>query len=301
MEFDFMPTTPKKLIKLVTKSFYSIELFFCIELFLYYGVLTRDILASILNFDDNKTLAVINELGREKLIYERVLKECGLKLYFINLNSVINAFKYKIVKITENIEKRKNQMSMENRWKCTNCSKYYTEYDCKFDLIFDLMKCLYCSSEIEEVNFNISENKITLKEFNIAMTPIFNLLKNIATEDYETYNFKIENMLSNFKKNDTSEYLINVVSLKKKADIIKNTDDKNSYIKQTGNNFNLGSLSIYTLNTNNDNEIFFFVDNKKYEISSITNDLVSKMTCTEKKKYIERVSFYYNSIQDCFI
>jgi transcription initiation factor IIE alpha subunit len=175
------------LIRIIMRTFYSFELYLCMEMLLIYPCIKEEDLADLLRLDAKVVHQHLLNLKREKFVSERsimVTSDDGTKMtkhsyFYINYQMMVNVIKYKLDKISNQIESEEKQFTTRPNFKCTHCHKTYSDLDTKD--IFLTMRCLYCGSEVEEDVSSMPQRttRNLMSKFNIQMKIIFDLLKKV--------------------------------------------------------------------------------------------------------------------------
>jgi len=181
-----VPANLKTLIRMIMRAFYGFELFLCMEMLMVYPCIREEDLADLLRMDLKHVHQHLVNLKREKFINERSIMETSPdgrqskhSYFYINYKMMVNVIKYKLDKIRIQIESEEKQCTSRANFKCTNCSKTYSDLDTKD--IFLTMTCLFCGSEVEE-DISCLPNRSSrnlLAKFNTQMEIVFELLSRV--------------------------------------------------------------------------------------------------------------------------
>lgn len=181
-----VPANLKTLIRMIMRAFYQFELFLCMEMLLVYPCIKEEDLADLLRLDLKHVHQHLVNLKKEKFINERSIMETSPdgrqskhSYFYINYKMMVNVIKYKLDKIRIQIESEEKQCTSRANFKCTNCSKTYSDLDTKD--IFLTMMCLYCNHEVEE-DVSCLPNRSSrnlLAKFNTQMEIVFELLSRV--------------------------------------------------------------------------------------------------------------------------
>jgi len=181
-----VPANLKTLIRMIMRAFYGFELFLCMEMLLVYPCIKEEDLSDLLRMDLKHVHQHLVNLKKEKFINERSIMETSPdgrqskhSYFFINYKMMVNVIKYKLDKIRIQIESEEKQCTSRANFKCTNCSKTYSDLDTKD--IFLTMTCLYCGAEVEE-DVSCLPNRSSrnlLAKFNTQMEIVFELLSRV--------------------------------------------------------------------------------------------------------------------------
>jgi len=156
------------------------------EMLMVYPCIREEDLADLLRMDLKHVHQHLINLKREKFINERSIMETSPdgrqskhSYFYINYKMMVNVIKYKLDKIRIQIESEEKQCTSRANFKCTNCSKTYSDLDTKD--IFLTMTCLFCGSEVEE-DVSCLPNRSSrnlLAKFNTQMEIVFELLSRV--------------------------------------------------------------------------------------------------------------------------
>jgi len=181
-----VPANLKTLVRMVMRAFYGFELFLCMEMLMVYPCIREEDLADLLRMDLKHVHQHLINLKREKFINERSIMETSPdgrqskhSYFYINYKMMVNVIKYKLDKIRIQIESEEKQCTARANFKCTSCSKTYSDLDTKD--IFLTMTCLFCGSEVEE-DVSCLPNRSSrnlLAKFNTQMEIVFELLSRV--------------------------------------------------------------------------------------------------------------------------
>jgi transcription initiation factor TFIIE subunit alpha len=181
-----VPANLKTLIRMIMKAFYAFELFLCMEMLMVYPCVKEEDLADLLRMDLKHVHQHLVNLKKEKFINERSIMETSSdgrqskhSYFYINYKMMVNVIKYKLDKIRIQIESEEKQCTSRANFKCTSCSKTYSDLDTKD--IFLTMTCLYCGAEVEE-DISCLPNRSSrnlLAKFNTQMEIVFELLSRV--------------------------------------------------------------------------------------------------------------------------
>lgn len=172
----------KKLIKTVVRTFYEP----------HHVVLTDILLENILLSDSDFCLKMkmlsrefnklIIKLRDDRIIKSEIKVEVGennkqnLKnVYFFNFAEVRDIIKYKIFKMTKELEIKK--ISMDEIFYCDICDKGFSALDAQACMIDYIFKCIFCGNELKEKVIQADDSKIDLKFMLNELNEIIILLK----------------------------------------------------------------------------------------------------------------------------
>lgn len=171
---------------MVMRAFYGFELYLCMEMLMVYPCIKEEDLSDLLRMDLKHVHQHLVNLKKEKFINEKPLMETSAdgrqskhSYFYINYKMMVNVIKYKLDKIRIQIESEEKQCTSRANFKCTNCSKTYSDLDTKD--IFLTMTCLYCNAEVEE-DISCLPNRSSrnlLAKFNTQMEIVFELLSRV--------------------------------------------------------------------------------------------------------------------------
>jgi len=171
---------------MIMRAFYGFELFLCMEMLIAYPCIREEDLADLLRMDLKHVHQHLVNLKKEKFINERPIMETSPdgrqqkhSYFFINYKMTVNVIKYKLDKIRIQIESEEKQCTARANFKCTSCSKTYSDLDTKD--IFLTMTCLFCGAEVEE-DVSCLPNRSSrnlLAKFNTQMEIVFELLSRV--------------------------------------------------------------------------------------------------------------------------
>ena len=181
-----VPANLKTLIRMIMRAFYGFELYLIVEMLMQYPCIKEEDLADLLRLDLKAVHQQLVNLKKEKFINERSIMETTPdgrqskhSYFYINYKMTVNVIKYKLDKIRIQIESEEKQCTSRANFKCTNCSKTYSDLDTKD--IFLTMRCLYCNHDVEE-DVSTMPNRSSrnlLAKFNTQMEIVFELLSRV--------------------------------------------------------------------------------------------------------------------------
>lgn len=193
-----IPADLKLLLRTVMRTFYSFELYLCMEMLMLYPCCKEDDLADLLRLDLKTLQQHLKNLKKEKFISEKALmetssdgsKQCKHAYYFINYKMLVNIVKYKLDRIRIQIETEDKQFTTRAQFKCTQCMKTYTDLDTKD--IFLTMRCVYCGADVDEDSSTLPASRQNgqrnlIHTFNTQMAVIFELLSKVEHIRYSIH------------------------------------------------------------------------------------------------------------------
>ena len=181
-----VPANLKTLIRMIMRAFYGFDLFLIMEMLMHYSCIKEEDLAELLRIDLKTIHQQLVNLKKEKFINERSIMETTPdgrqskhSYFYINYKMTVNVIKYKLDKIRIQIESEEKQCTSRANFKCTHCSKTYSDVDTKD--IFLTMRCLYCNHEVEEDASTMPNrsSRNLLARFNTQMEIVFELLSRV--------------------------------------------------------------------------------------------------------------------------
>lgn len=151
-----VPHDLKRLIRIIMKAFYNFELYLCMEMLMIYPCVKEEDLAELLRMDVKAVHQLLLNLKKDKFVNEKSMMETsqdGSKqtkhsYFYINYRMLVCVVRYKLDRIRMLIEIDDNQSNTRALYKCTVCSKTYSDEDTKD--IFYTMRCIHCGGDIDE-------------------------------------------------------------------------------------------------------------------------------------------------------
>ena len=182
-----IPADLRLLIRIVMRTFYGFELYLVMEMLMLYPCIKEEDLADLLRLDLKTVQQHLKNLKKEKFLSEKFLmetsqdgnKQCKQNYFNINYKMMVNVIKYKLDKIRQQIESEDKQFTTRAQFKCTQCSKTYTDLDTKD--IFLTMTCVYCGAEIDEDASSMPTRSARnlIHTYNTQMALLFELLSKV--------------------------------------------------------------------------------------------------------------------------
>lgn len=279
----------RRLIKKVVRSFYE-----------PHHVVINDILLENILLSDVDFCLKMKMLSREfnkliiKLKDDRIVKsEIKLEVkennkqnlknvYFFNFAEVRDIIKFKIFKMTKELEIKK--ISIDEIFYCDFCSKGFSALDAQACMENYVFKCIYCNHELKEKVMQIDNTKIDLKYMLTELDDIIQLLKEtevleIPSLDY----FQVLQMKKSMEEKIDDEKINTEVEVIKKIpkvsmDIVKDDLEDFEIVK---NNVENNSTS---------EGVFVSVAGVEKLISELTEEDKEMMSEDEYAKYFELYS-----------
>ncbi|KHJ46185.1 TFIIE alpha subunit [Trichuris suis] len=159
-----VPDNMLRLVRLVTKAFYGPEFSVVIDLLIRNVSMREEELRSMLKFEPKQLRGILITLKNDKMVKERQETEPRAEgrplrhnYYFISYASMLNMVKYKLDLMRKKLESQENSSSNRSSFKCTKCSKVYSDLEIN-------------------VLWNGQEMKTSLAKFNEQLWPLFDLL-----------------------------------------------------------------------------------------------------------------------------
>ena len=139
-----VPQSMKRLVRLVTRGFYSIEHALVIDMLVRNPCMKEDDMLELLKFDRKQLRAITNTLKNEKFIKVRMRVETDTEgkttrhnFYFISYIMFVNVVKYKLDHVRRKIEMEERDNTSRASFRCDPCQKTFT--DLEADQLFDMM------------------------------------------------------------------------------------------------------------------------------------------------------------------
>ncbi|CDW54270.1 general transcription factor IIE subunit 1 [Trichuris trichiura] len=157
-----VPDNMLRLIRLVTKAFYGPEfvvalLGVVIDLLIRNVSMREEELRSMLKFEPKQLRGILITLKNDKIVKERQETEPRAEgrplrhnYYFISYASMLNMVKYKLDLMRKKLESQENSSSNRSSFKCTKCSKVYSDLEINVLWNGQEMKCVYCANIVVE-------------------------------------------------------------------------------------------------------------------------------------------------------
>ncbi|XP_062584102.1 general transcription factor IIE subunit 1-like [Saccostrea cucullata] len=183
-----VPSTLKRLVRLVVRGFYSLEHAMIIDLLVRNPCMKEDDIVEILRFERKQLRALINTLKTEKFLKTRMKMETDAEnkstrqtYYFINYQVFVNIVKYKLDHIRRKIEMEEMHNTSRASFKCPTCEKTFTDLEVNelFDVMSGTFRCTFCENEVEEEAgaTSVQDTRTLLAKFNEQIQPVFDLLQ----------------------------------------------------------------------------------------------------------------------------
>ncbi|KAM0681712.1 General transcription factor IIE subunit 1 [Glugoides intestinalis] len=297
MTLEYEPTM-KKLIKLVTRSFYE-----------PHHVVITDILLENMLLSDAEFCAKMKMLNREfnKLIIrlkdDRLIKsdikvetkednkQVLKSVYFFNYAEIRDVIKYKIFKMTTALEIK--QIAEEEAFYCDLCDRYFSALDAQALVENFSFKCIFCKTELQENTHKNNEKDIELKELLSDLKNVVILLKEaerfeIPSMDY----FQILELKKEKERCDSAKEMADMSNKAPSGCALKIEPEK-----QDGDSNEFSCLPVLktTLKEKSNLDDFVTVNGKPKKFSEITEDDKDLMNEDEYTNYFEMYNKYHES------
>ncbi|XP_062573233.1 general transcription factor IIE subunit 1-like [Saccostrea cucullata] len=182
-----VPTTLKRLIRLVVRGFYSLEHAMIIDLLVRNPCMKKDDIVEILRFERKQLRALINILKTEKFLKTSLRmkmetdaenKSTRQTYYFINYQVFVNIVKYKLDHIRRKIEMEEMHNTSRPSFKCPTCEKTFTDLEVNKlnDVMSGTFRCTFCECEVAGAT-SVQKTRTLLAKFNEQIQPVFDLLQ----------------------------------------------------------------------------------------------------------------------------
>ncbi|KFD58984.1 hypothetical protein M514_00147 [Trichuris suis] len=198
-----VPDNMLRLVRLVTKAFYGPEfsahstvssafaavarLGVVIDLLIRNVSMREEELRSMLKFEPKQLRGILITLKNDKMVKERQETEPRAEgrplrhnYYFISYASMLNMVKYKLDLMRKKLESQENSSSNRSSFKCTKCSKVYSDLEINVLWNGQEMKCVYCANIVIENDIpsgdDVLRHVTSLAKFNEQLWPLFDLL-----------------------------------------------------------------------------------------------------------------------------
>ncbi|XP_052810686.1 general transcription factor IIE subunit 1-like isoform X2 [Mya arenaria] len=183
-----VPQSMKRLIRLVTRGFYTVEHSIVIDMLVRNPCMKEDDMLELLKFDRKQLRAVINTLKNDKFIKVRMRVETDSEgrttrhnYYFINYVMFVNVVKYKLDHVRRKIETEERDNTSRASFRCDECQKSFTdlEADQLFDFMTQTFRCTICQNEVieDESAVNAKDARTLLAKFNEQIQQLYDLLR----------------------------------------------------------------------------------------------------------------------------
>ncbi|CAG5109188.1 Similar to GTF2E1: General transcription factor IIE subunit 1 (Pongo abelii) [Cotesia congregata] len=185
-----VPSSLKKLARLVVRGFYSVEDVLIIDMLVRFPCMKEDDICELLKFERKMLRAKIATLKNDKFIQVRLKMETGsdnkaqkVNYYFINYKTFVNVVKYKLDLMRKKLETEERDATSRSSFKCTNCLKTFTdlEADQLFDETTGEFRCTFCREIVEEDQSALpkKDSRLMLAKYNEQLEPIYGLLSSV--------------------------------------------------------------------------------------------------------------------------
>ena len=177
-------TAMKNLIKYVMKVFYEPQHVDLMNILLEKTIATEEECCKIMKLLNREFNKIITKLKDDKLIKseQKIISKDEIKnslntVYYLNYAEIKDIVKYKILKMTETIEK--NITVKDDYFYCNTCKLSYSILDAQAYMDNFIFKCPICKNELIENVINLTNNCIDNKEFIQMLEPLINILKDV--------------------------------------------------------------------------------------------------------------------------
>ncbi|XP_011690031.1 PREDICTED: general transcription factor IIE subunit 1 [Wasmannia auropunctata] len=185
-----VPSSLKKLARLVVRGFYTIEDALIVDMLVRNPCMKEDDICELLKFERKMLRARISTLRNDKFIQVRLKMETGsdgkaqkVNYYFINYKTFVNVVKYKLDLMRKRMETEERDATSRASFKCPSCLKTFT--DLEADQLFDMrtgeFRCTYCREIVEEDQSALpkKDSRLLLAKFNVQLEPLYILLREV--------------------------------------------------------------------------------------------------------------------------
>ncbi|XP_050432337.1 general transcription factor IIE subunit 1 [Adelges cooleyi] len=185
-----VPTSLKRLARLVVRGFYTIEDALIIDILVRNPCMKEDDMCELLKFERKMLRQRIAILRSEKFLQTRLRMETGadskaqkVNYYFINYKSFVNMVKYKLDCMRKKMETQERNATSRASFKCVQCFKTFT--DLEADMLFDFQTnefhCTFCGELVEEDTSVLpqQDSRVMLANFNEIMEPFYSILREL--------------------------------------------------------------------------------------------------------------------------
>ncbi|XP_071569679.1 general transcription factor IIE subunit 1 [Temnothorax nylanderi] len=185
-----VPSSLKKLARLVVRGFYTIEDALIVDMLVRNPCMKEDDICELLKFERKMLRARISTLRNDKFIQVRLKMETGsdgkaqkVNYYFINYKTFVNVVKYKLDLMRKRMETEERDATSRASFKCPSCLKTFT--DLEADQLFDMrtgeFRCTYCREIVEEDQSALpkKDSRLLLAKFNEQLEPLYILLREV--------------------------------------------------------------------------------------------------------------------------
>ncbi|GBL98754.1 General transcription factor IIE subunit 1 [Araneus ventricosus] len=185
-----VPTSLKRLVRLVMRGFYNVEHAILMDMLIRNPCMKEDDLVELLKFERKQLRSVIAQLKNDRFVKVRLRMETGSdgkatrqNYYYINYKIFVNVVKYKLDHMRRKIETEERDSTSRASFKCTHCEKTFT--DLEADQLIDFMtgefRCSFCEQPIieDESALPKTDSRLMLARFNEQIEPLYNLLRDV--------------------------------------------------------------------------------------------------------------------------
>ncbi|KAK7477625.1 hypothetical protein BaRGS_00031103 [Batillaria attramentaria] len=183
-----IPIALKKLVRMITRGFYSIEHALVVDMLVRHPCIKEDDLAELLTYEKRHLRSLLNTLKNEKFLKSRMRVETDAEgrttrhsYYFISYNVFVNIVKYKLDHIRKKIETEERNSSSRASFKCPGCHKTFTDFEVGqlLDPATHVLLCTFCHGEVVEDESSLPQKdaRTSLARFNEQIQPIYDLLQ----------------------------------------------------------------------------------------------------------------------------
>ncbi|XP_003738556.1 general transcription factor IIE subunit 1 [Galendromus occidentalis] len=185
-----VPADLKRLVKLVTRGFYTPELGIVADAIMKHQCVCEEALADLLKFERKQLRQILAQMQQDRIAKARLRMETGPDgksqknfYYYIPYQSFVNFLKYKLDLVRQKIETEDRESTSRTSFKCQGCAKCYTdlEADRLIDFATGELRCHHCRATVEEAESEKSSEtpQQLLVRFNEQMEPLFALLRQV--------------------------------------------------------------------------------------------------------------------------
>lgn len=185
-----VPTSLKRLIRMVMKGFYPVEHAIVMDILIRHPCIKEDDLVDLLKFERKQLRTVVNQLKNEHFVHARLRMETGAdgkatrqNYYYVRYKAFVNVVKYKLDIMRRKIETEERDSTSRASFKCSECQKTYTdlEADRLCDFATGEFRCSFCSAPLNEDESAMprTDSRMMLARFNSQMEPLFKLLREV--------------------------------------------------------------------------------------------------------------------------
>lgn len=185
-----IPVSLKRLIRLVMRGFYPIELSLVVDLMIRKRSVKEEEIETLMRFERKHLRSILDALKKEKLIKFKMRMETGpdgkttkQTYYYINYKGFVNVVKYKLDLMRRKIETEERDSAKRSSFICKSCEKTFT--DLEADQLCDQrtgeFRCSYCGEIVEEDSDALPkpDSRLILAKFNDQMSPLYVLIRDV--------------------------------------------------------------------------------------------------------------------------